>query len=147
MHEDVARTCSSSGRRTSGAWTIPTAFFRFDVPAQNEGGDVVAVTLVVTVADAAQSGSPSTGELAVAAPFDQASLQSAQPAIVDPEIGGDFGSVAPGDVVSWPILVELVVPGQALHLAIAPVLDEGVDYWNADGAAPPRLDLVIEVSN
>ena len=120
-----------------------SAFIRFDIPSEVQGWTVSSATLFLTVADGAQSGSPSTGILWLTAPFDLRSLASSQPALLEPAVGIDQGAVSQGDIVVWPIPVDSIVAGSALHLAVVPVIDEGVDYWNADGDVPPRLDLVL----
>ncbi|MEZ4429278.1 MAG: hypothetical protein R3A51_16515 [Nannocystaceae bacterium] len=110
------------------------SFLRFPWPAALDGAQIVAVELLLTSSDHdGQTTSDQSGEIWACEAFDLDVVVD-EPALVDAAIAPDQGAVDLTQQVSWTLPVSVLVPGQPTHLAVVPVSDDGVNYWN--NAAP-----------
>lgn len=114
------------------------AFVRFDLDGQLAGLTVIEVRLRMTVGDVADADSSSTGELFEVAPFTRMDLFTAAPATMG-MLGGDQGAVTLNDVVDWLLPTTIVAADGSVFVGLLPVVSNGVDYFNANGAQPPKL--------
>lgn len=76
------------------------------------------------------------------ASFGLQNLFDAQPGITGAAVATDQGMVVRNQVVEFDLPTALIGP-EDLHLAIVNSTDQGVNYWNLDGAAPPRLVVTL----
>ena len=118
-----------------------TVWLRFDLDDAFMVTDSTTVTLRLVVGSTPDGDSRSTGELWEVEPFDLADLSSTQPGRVGDRLGDDLGTANTGETIQWPLPTALVTPGGSVYLAVTPVSDDGVDYWNADGDEPPVLTI------
>jgi hypothetical protein len=61
------------------------------------------------------------------------------PAKVGAPLAGSQGQLSAGEVVNYTLPNAIVTAGQPLYLGLFPNDDDGVNYFNTDGSAPPRL--------
>lgn len=113
-------------------------FLRFDVGVLSEG--VSALQLVLTVGDASDAGSVSSGEVWRVTSFIRADLFNTAPTNVDTQpVGTDQGNIAQAATVTWVLPSESVAPDGSLYLAIRPLVGDGVQYHSVSGGSPPRI--------
>lgn len=127
---------SAFGGQPTSAW------LRFDLPAEIRGLDVTSVRLRLVVTDEATADSDSTGEIWSVEPFDLSSLTRLQPQLIE-VLAPDAGPVTHGAVVDWP-LPSSTAEASVLYLGVIAVSDDGVNYWNNEGASPPALVIDAE---
>jgi len=121
------------------------SYVRFELPDSLRGRHVAAVTLEVTATDDARAPGTSTGTVWRVAPFSLADLGVAAPALLDAApLAGSQGAVVQDQVIDWPLPVSVIVPRAPVCLALLGDAVDGVNYWNLDGPAPPRLMIDIE---
>ncbi len=72
--------------------------------------------------------------------FTLADLSTTAPSTLGAQpLAPDQGATAVGDTVIFVLPSGVVAPDSALYLGLLPVSDNGVNYFNNDGATPPRL--------
>lgn len=121
------------------------SYLRFDLDEQLAGLRVTEVLLEITVSDHDDAESSSSGEIWQVEPFTRADLFVAAPAAVGPTaLVGDNGAVAQLQTVVFALPVALVMPGAPVFLGVLPLETDGIDYWNLDGATPPRLVVTAQ---
>ncbi len=120
-----------------------TAFVAFELPEGPAGSELLSVELHLTTTDEVNAESMTqTGEIWQTTAFTEVSLSMGQPMLVgDMALAADQGGAASSELVVWTLPVGEIDLGGSLYLAVVPTTVEGVDYWNAMGAAPPELAL------
>jgi hypothetical protein len=119
------------------------SYLRFDFDNAIAGREVVAVTLRLVISDGAESDGPMTGEVWRVATFTLADLSTQAPAqLGGAPLAGDQGAVLQLQPVQW-TLPTSVIDGGPLCLGLIPISASGVNYWNLQGADPPRVDLEL----
>lgn len=120
-----------------------TAFVAFELSEVPLGSELLSAELRLTTTDEVNAESMTqTGEIWQTAAFTLESLSTAQPMLVgDAALAADQGGAASSELVVWTLPVGEIDLGGSLYLAVVPTTVEGVDYWNAMGAAPPELAL------
>jgi hypothetical protein len=113
------------------------AWLRFEVPGQLQGLQVTSVRLRLVVTDHPDAQSNAGGEIWRTEAFELQSLTQLQPALIE-LVSVNVGPVVQGDVVEWP-LPSTIVESSSVYLGVIAVSNDGVNYWNNDGAAPPVL--------
>jgi hypothetical protein len=119
-------------------------FVRFDTDDQLVGRVVTAVTLRVTATSDAKAPGPSSGEIFRSSPFDLSTLATTTPTRVGSPIAPSQGAVLRLEPVEWPLPVGIVAASSPVFLEINPLDDDGVNYWNSDGANPPELIIDLQ---
>jgi hypothetical protein len=121
------------------------AFVSFELDEAFAGRTVQQVTLRLVVASYAKSAGDQSGEIWEVEPFDELDLDDHAPEKVGTApLAQSGGPVTQGQVVEWALPVDLVAPEKDIYLGIFPVSDDGVDYWNDDGAVPPELVITYQ---
>lgn len=117
------------------------SYLRFDVDAAIAGREITGVTLRLVVSDGAQSDATMTGEVWRVATFTLADLSTQAPAqLGGAPLAGDQGAVVQLQPVEW-ALPPAVIDGGPLCLGLVPLSAGGVNYWNLQGADPPRVRI------
>ncbi|HEY5927700.1 MAG TPA: hypothetical protein VIV11_38710 [Kofleriaceae bacterium] len=117
------------------------SYLRFDFDQTIAGRQITAVSLRVVISDGAQSDGPSTGEIWRVATFTATSLQTQAPAqLGGVPIGADQGAVVQLQPVVWALPSD-VIDGGPLCVGMIPVTAAGVNYFNLQGADPPRVRI------
>jgi hypothetical protein len=121
------------------------AFVSFELDEAFAGRTVLQVTLRVVVASYGKSAGDQSGEIWEVEPFDELDLNDYAPAKVGTAaLAQSSGPVTQGQVVEWTLPVDFVAPEKEIYLGIFPVSDDGVDYWNDDGAVPPEIVITYQ---
>lgn len=115
------------------------AFIRFEVDDALQGKTITKVVLRMLTTTAANAPGPDSGSVFEVKPFTLSSLSMAAPDKVGAQLAGNQGAVGAADVVSWTLPPSLVTPGAPVYLGLFANDDDGVNYFNLDGATPPRL--------
>lgn len=120
-----------------------TAFVAFELTQGPAGSELLSAELRLTATDEPNAESMTqTGEIWQTTEFTEASLSMGQPMLVgDMPLAADQGGVAASELVVWTLPIAEIDLSGSLFLAVVPTTVEGVDYWNAMGAAPPELAL------
>jgi hypothetical protein len=123
---------------TVGAWN---AYIRFDLDNTLAGKTITNVTLRVMATTDGKAPGPDTGSVFRTGSFTQFSLEGMAPSITGNAIAGSQGAVVANTPVSWQLPATLMTGAASgsVYLAIVPNSDDGVNYYNTDGATPPRL--------
>ncbi|MCC6521663.1 MAG: hypothetical protein IT373_03280 [Polyangiaceae bacterium] len=115
------------------------AYVAFRTDAAFAGGSVVGVELRLVAASEPEADGPASGEVFEVEPFTVPSLDLQVPQPLGLRLAPDQGAVHPGDTAAWALPAGLVGPDTDVFLGIFPGSNDGVRYWNGDGAVPPRL--------
>jgi hypothetical protein len=120
------------------------AFLRFDVDPALAGKVIEQISLELQVGpDMGDESDTQSGEVWRVAPFSLSDLSAAAPAqIGSAPLAPDAGAAMANQTVTWALPANLLAGGAEVYLGLYPVTDDGVDYWKASGAAPPRLIVV-----
>lgn len=117
-------------------------YLRFSLPVELADAALVEARLELHVGDFTDAGSDASGVLATTEPFLPGDLaQSAPGAVAGLEL--PLGPIADGEALLRELPLDLLVPGQALHLGIFPASDDGAVFAGngADAALRPRLTI------
>jgi hypothetical protein len=114
-------------------------FVRFDPANTLAARTITSVTLRMVATNASNAAGPSSGEIWAVQPFALADLSVAEPAKVGVVLAPDQGAVTKLQTVDWPLPTTAVPPTGSVYLGLFPTGSDGVNYWNIDGATPPRL--------
>lgn len=118
------------------------AFIRFDLDDTIANKTVDSVTLRLKVTSNMKASSNHTGEIWRVQSFTEASLKMTEPAKVGATpVGADKGAVTQNQNLDWDLPTSLVAPNQSVFLGVFPLSSDGVNYYNTDGAEPPRLTI------
>jgi hypothetical protein len=118
------------------------AFVRFDLDDAFANKTVDEVTLRLQVTGSMKASSTQSGEIWQVDSFSKLTLQMSEPAKVGASpIGMDKGAVTQNQVLTWTLPTNIVAPNQSVFLGIFPLSSDGVNYYNTDGAQPPRLTV------
>lgn len=121
------------------------AFVSFELDSAFAGKTIQQVTLRLVVASYDKSAGDQSGEIWEVEQFDELDLDDYAPAKVGAAaLAQSGGPVTQGQVVEWTLPVDFVAPEKNIYLGIFPVSDDGVDYWNDDGAVPPVLVITYQ---
>ena len=121
------------------------AFVRFDLDGQIAGKMIKTVHFVLTVTNDSLAPSGTSGAIWQVAMFDKPSLYLAEPAKVGTmPVAPAQSSVAKLQAVTFTIPASLVAANSSLYLGIVNTSQDGVNYWNLDGANPPRLVITVK---
>jgi len=121
------------------------AYVRFDLDGRFAGQSIKTVHLRLTVTDDSLAASASSGAIWQVAMFDKPSLYTTVPAMVgSAAIAPAQSSIQKLEVVTFSIPTDLVAANGSLYLGVISTSTDGVNYWNLDGANPPRLDVIIK---
>lgn len=117
-------------------------YLRFSIPAELADATVVDAQLELHVADFAGAGSNAAGVLATTAPFLPEDLAQSAPGAVA-GLEQPIGPTSPGETVLGALPLELLVPGEAVHLGIFPTSDDGAVFAGngADAGVRPKLTI------
>lgn len=116
------------------------SFIRFDIDDAIMGKTIDTVTLRLKVTASMKASSTQSGEIWRVQLFTESSLHMSEPAKVGgTPIGMDKGAVIQNQVLDWSLPASLVAPNQGVFLGVFPLSSDGVNYYNTDGAEPPRL--------
>ncbi len=117
------------------------SYLRFDIDTSIPRSDVRAVVLRLVISDNPEADGPSTGEIWRVAPFAASDLYAQAPALRGATpIGAAQGPVDQLQVIEWSLATD-VIDDEPLCIAIVPISDAGVNYWNLEGVDPPRLRI------
>lgn len=116
------------------------AYVRFDLDGELAGKTVTKLVLRLVVTNASNAPGPDSGSVFEVQPFTLASLSMTAPAKVGNAIAPSTGAVAAGDVVDFTLATPALARANSpVYLGLFPNDDDGVNYFNLDGAMPPRL--------
>jgi hypothetical protein len=116
------------------------AYVRFDLDNAFAGKTITNVTLRLVATDANNAPGPESGEVWEVTPFTADSLDILVPLqLADAPLAGSQGAVVNLQPIEWPIPARLVAPGGSVFLGLASLDENGVNYSNLAGPAPPRL--------
>jgi hypothetical protein len=115
------------------------SFMRFDTDTDLVGRTITKVSLRMVITAANNAAGPDTGSVFAVQPFTLQSLSGSVPAKVGGQLAGSQGAVDKGDVVTWTLPPSSVTGGVPVYLGLYANDDDGVNYFNRDGATPPRL--------
>lgn len=134
-------TADGSDATTTHPWD---AYVRFDLDAAIAGKAIQNVHFELTVTTASLAGAGSSGDVWQVTMFDKASLYITEPTKVGTlPIAPAQANVTNLQVVSFSIPTSLVAAGGQVYLGIITTSNDGVEYWNLDGATPPRLVVTV----
>jgi hypothetical protein len=119
------------------------AFLRFDRPPELESRTITALTLVLRTAGDEESGEGNSGAPWLAAPFDETSLQTAHPAVMD-MLAPTQGETDPGTEVAWSLDPSAFDGTDAFYIAMVNESSEGVSYGDNTATVPPRLEIELD---
>ncbi len=118
------------------------SFIRFEIDDSIANKTIDSVTLRLKVTSSIKASSTQTGEIWRVQTFTENSLHMSEPAKVGATaIGADKGAVALNQVITWSLPTTLVMANQSVFLGVFPLTSDGVNYYNTDGAEPPRLTI------
>ena len=115
------------------------SYIRFDTDMTLIGKTITKVSLRMVITTANNAAGPDTGSVFAVTPFTQQSLTNNVPSKVGGQLAGSQGAVGEGDVVTWTLPPSSVIAGTPVYLGLYANDDDGVNYYNRDGAMPPRL--------
>jgi hypothetical protein len=142
---DLCETNAGAGLLDVDQMALKHSYLRFDLDNQPTGKTVLEVRLVVVVADTADAESDQSGEVWEVAPFDRLDLFAAAPAAQGmAPIAVSQGAVTMNQQVDFLLPLDLVQAGGVVFLGVLPVSTDGVNYFNNDGAIPPRLVVKLQ---
>jgi len=131
-----------SDATTTHPWN---AYVRFDLDQAFAGHTLETVHFQLTVTSDNLAPSGTSGSIWQVAMFDKPSLSTTVPANVgSAAIAPAQANVTNLQVVTFSIPTTLVTAGSSLYLGIITTSQDGVNYWNLDGANPPRLVVTIK---
>lgn len=117
-------------------------YVRFDLDTAIAGKTIVKVQLRVVATNDAKAPGGNTGEVWKVQSFTLQSLTGTTPAKIGASpLAGTQGAVIKLGPIAWPLPLDTVASGGAVFLAVITTASDGVNYWNIDGANPPRLAI------
>lgn len=120
------------------------AFVRFDLDGTLTGKSIISAAFELRATNGASADSVSSGELWQVAAFTRADLFSGAPAQQGALLGADLGNVAKLQTISWPIPATSISSNGSLYFGVFPLNNNGTDYFNLQGATPPRLVVTYQ---
>ena len=116
------------------------AFVRFDLDDALAGRTVTKVVLRVVVTAASNAPGPDSGSVFEVQPFTLATLATTAPAKVGDALAGSVGAVTNGEVVTFTLADPSIANANSpVYLGLFANDEDGVNYYNRDGAMPPQL--------
>jgi hypothetical protein len=120
------------------------AFIRFDLDDALAGHTVTHVALRVTATDDSLAPSPDSGTPYSVAAFTLQSLTGTLPAKVGGPLVASKGPVTQLEAIDFELPPAIAAASSPVYIGLFPTNNDGVNYWNRDGATPPVLLVDIE---
>ncbi len=117
---------------------------RFPWPEQLDGAQLLTLELQLVVTDNEPgAASDETGELWSSGPFNLTAQEPMDEPALQSMLAPSLGAAELNDVFVWTLPTDAWTPGEALHLQLVPVSDNGVHYWNLNAPTNPALPRLL----